>query len=330
MSKQNNKLIPISPGHTACSGCGELLAVRTVMQALGPNIIVANATGCSEVTTTQYPMSSWGIPWIHSLFENAPAVASGILAALKAKGGIYPVKSSRKTSGGIQPLAESFNRVKVVAQGGDGATFDIGIGLLSGMWERGEDILYICYDNEAYANTGIQASGATPYGANTTTTPAGKCLSASTKVKICPTNAIGSGQRKKDMIAIALAHGLNYVAQTSIGFPLDVAQKIKNALAVTGPAYLQIAVPCVPGWRIESNKTIKVAKLAAQTGLYPALEYINGQLISALKIPKPQIKVEEYLKLQGRFSHLFGNEEGKKQIQNIQKIADENIKKYGL
>lgn len=310
IKKTNKLLFPISPGHTACSGCGELLAARTVMQALGPNIIVANATGCSEVTTTQYPMSSWGIPWIHSLFENAPAVASGILAALKAK----------KKKG-----------VKVVAQGGDGATFDIGIGLLSGMWERGEDILYICYDNEAYANTGIQASGATPYGANTTTTPAGKCLSASIKkIETCPTGAIGSSQRKKDMIAIALAHGLNYVAQTTIGFPLDVEQKIKKAFATPGPSYIQIATPCVPGWRIESNKTIKVAKLATQTGLYPALEYINGQLTNAMKIPKPQIKVEEYLKLQGRFSHLFGNEEGKKQIQNIQKIADENIKKYNL
>jgi pyruvate ferredoxin oxidoreductase beta subunit len=312
MQKLNNKksaisnkikiAFPISPGHTACAGCGELLAIRTAMAALGPNVIVANSTGCSEVTTTQYPMSSWGMPWIHSLFENAPAVASGILAALKSK----------KKKG-----------VKIIAQGGDGATFDIGLGLLSGMWERGEDILYICYDNEAYANTGIQASGATPYGADTTTTPAGKCAETS----IC---SCGSMQRKKDMLKIALAHNLNYVAQTTAGFPSDIEQKIKKAIATPGPAYIQIAVPCVPGWKIEPNKTVKIAKLAAQTGIYPAIEYINGELTSALKIPRPQKKVEEYLKLQGRFSHLFKNSAGKKQIQNIQKIADENIKKYNL
>jgi pyruvate ferredoxin oxidoreductase beta subunit len=208
-----------------------------------------------------------------------------------------------------------------VAQAGDGGSFDIGIGLISGMWERGENILYICYDTEAYSNTGVQASGATPWAASTTTTPAGSG----------PTiDAIGSHQRKKDMIAIALAHGLPYVAQTTAGFPEDITRKVKKALTIQGPSYIQILTPCVPGWNINPSQTIKMGKLAAQTGLYPLLEYENGQLANVLKIPQPQIKVEEYLKLQGRFKHLFKDEKGKEQINYIQKLADQNIAKYGL
>jgi pyruvate ferredoxin oxidoreductase beta subunit len=291
---------PLSPGHRACAGCGQMIAARTVAESLGPDIIMANATGCLEVTTTPYPESAWGIPWIHSLFENASAVASGISAALKQKG-------DKKT--------------KVVAQGGDGGTFDIGFGLISGMWERGENILYICYDTEAYSNTGIQASSATPWAANTTTTPAGAG----------PTiDAIGSHQRKKDMIAIALAHGLKYVAESTSGFPEDIARKVKKALTIDGPSYIQILTPCIPGWNINSSQAIKVGKLAAQTGLYPLLEYENGQLVNVLKISKNQPKVEEYLKIQGRFKHLFQGKKGREQINYIQKLADQNIAKYGL
>jgi len=296
----------LSPGHNACAGCGELLAVRTVAEALGENVIIANATGCSEVTTTAYPQSAWGMPWIHSLFENAPAVASGIKAALDAKSKVKGQKSKV---------------ARVVAQGGDGATFDIGFGLISGMWERGDDIIYICYDNEAYANTGYQASGATPWGANVSTAPAGKGKNL---------DAIGSHLRKKDMIAIALGHGLNYVAMTSIGYPDDVTRKIKKALTIKGPSYIQILTPCVPGWKITSNSTIKLGKLAAQTGLYPLIEYENGILTNAMKIPQPQIKVEEYLKPQGRFAHLFKTPQGLEQIKTIQAMADENIRRYGL
>jgi pyruvate ferredoxin oxidoreductase beta subunit len=332
--------IPLSPGHRACAGCGQMIAARAVAESFGPNVIVANATGCLEVTTTAYPESSWGMPWIHSLFENAPAVASGILAAVKYRDAMNRVSTENK-------------KIKVVAQGGDGSTFDIGFGLLSGMWERGDDILYICYDNEAYANTGMQASGATPWAANTSTTPSGKCLSASPLLtrrgvggeenssektekdknsnhQSCSIDAIGSHQRKKDMIAIALAHGVKYVAQTTAGFPTDIANKIKKALAMPGPAYIQILCPCTPGWKIETNLAVKLGKLAVQTGLYPTIEYIDGVLTQALKVPKPSPRVEEYLKLQGRFSHLFKNETGAEQIKNIQKIADANIEKYGL
>ncbi len=286
----------LSPGHRACAGCGQMIAARTVADALGPNTIIVNATGCLEVVTTPYPESSWGMPWIHSLFENAAPIASGIRAALDYKSKILHLKSE----------------IKVVAQGGDGATFDIGFGLISGMWARGENILYVCYDNEAYMNTGVQSSAATPVGAETTTAPSG-----STTVK-------------KDMLAIALAHGLKYVAQTTVAYPFDIANKVKKAITTPGPSYLQILVPCIPGWRIEPNQTIKLAKLAAQTGIYPVVEYINGQLANIIKITQPPIKVEEYLKPQGRFKHLFRDETGKKQLELIQKLADENVKKYNL
>lgn len=286
-------------GHRACAGCGQMVAVKTVVNALGNNIIIANATGCLEVTTTPYPESSWGMPWIHSLFENASAIASGILAALKQK--------KNKTT-------------KVVVQAGDGGTFDIGFGLISGMWERNENILYICYDNEAYANTGVQASSATPWASNTTTTPAGSGKTI---------NAIGSHQRKKDMIAIALAHRLPYVAQSTTGFLSDIETKIKKATSIKGPSYIQILSPCVPGWSIKPNQTINLGKLAVQTGLYPLLEYENGKLINKSKIQNPK-SVEEYLKPQGRFKHLFSTKKGKEQIKYIQELANQNIKKYKL
>lgn len=291
----------LSPGHRGCAGCGQMIAARTVADALGPNTIISNATGCLEVVTTAYPESSWRLPWVHSLFENAAAVASGIYAALKTQG--------------------KEKEIKVVAQGGDGGTFDIGFGLISGMWERGENILYVCYDNEGYMNTGAQASAATPWAANTTTTPAGNAPDLT---------GIGSHFMKKDMLAIALAHGLKYVAQTTVAYPLDIVKKVKKAVATPGPSYLQILVPCIPGWKIEPSETIKLAKLAAQTGIYPMVEFVDGRLADVTKVPQGRPSVEEYLKPQGRFKHLFKDERGKEQIAYIQKLAEENIKKYSL
>ncbi|MFA5154863.1 MAG: thiamine pyrophosphate-dependent enzyme [Patescibacteria group bacterium] len=288
----NQPKFRFAPGHNACAGCGQLVAVQAVMRGLDENTIIANATGCLEVTTTAYPQSAWGLPWIHSLFENAAAVASGISAALAQKGD---------------------KRTKVVAQGGDGGTYDIGIGLISGMWERGENILYICYDTEAYSNTGIQASGATPYGASTTTTPDG-------------TSAIGSTQAKKDMLAIALAHGVKYVAQSTAGFPDDITVKVKRALATNGPSYLQILSPCIPGWKINSDEAVMMGRLAVQTGLYPLLEYQNGKLTGSSINNNFQAKpVAEYLKKQGRFKHLKETE-----IAVIQQAAEDNIKRYKI
>lgn len=291
MNNQKTKKL-ISPGHNACAGCGQLSAVQAVMRALDEDTIISNATGCLEVTTTAYPQSSWNLAWIHSLFENASSVASGIKAALKNKG-------NKKT--------------KVLVQAGDGGTFDIGLGQISGMWERGEDILYICYDTEAYSNTGIQASGSTPYGANTTTSPSGK-------------DSIGSSQRKKDMIAIALAHGLKYVAQSTAGFPDDITNKVKKALNTPGPSYIQILSPCIPGWKINTNEAVMFGKLAAQTALYPLLEYSDGKLsASSINQNFKARPVEEYLKKQGRFKHLEDA-----QVQKIQELANNNINLYKL
>lgn len=285
----------LSPGHSACAGCGMIVAARLVLDAAGKNTIATNATGCSEVTTTQYPMTAFDIPWIHSLFENASAVASGIEAALKYK---------------------KINDVNILALGGDGATFDIGIGLMSGMWERGDNVLYVCYDNEAYQNTGYQSSGATPLDANTTTTPPGKY-------------SFGADAMKKNMIEIALAHHLPYVATATTSYPLDIIAKVKKALTIRGPKYLQIYCPCVPGWGIEPNQTLSVAQLAMQSGFYPIIEYTNGQLTNAMKITK-RVPVEEFLKVQKRFKHLFKSPAGVAEVAKIQKIADENIKKFGL
>jgi pyruvate ferredoxin oxidoreductase beta subunit len=282
----------LSPGHNACAGCGELSAAQAVMRGLNEKVIIANATGCLEVTTTSYPESSWGLPWIHSLFENAASVASGILAALKYKGD---------------------NETKVIVQAGDGGTYDIGFGLISGMWERGENIVYICFDTEAYSNTGIQASGATPYGASTTTTPDGL-------------TSIGSMTRKKDMIGVALAHGVKYIAQSTAGFPDDITNKVKKALTINGSAYIQILCPCIPGWKINYDESGVMAKMAVKTGLYPLLEYLDGKLIaSSINANFKAIPVDDYLKGQGRFSHLKPED-----LVIIQKIAEESIKKYAL
>jgi pyruvate ferredoxin oxidoreductase beta subunit len=286
----------LAPGHTACMGCGQSLGARLVMNAAGPKIIVANATGCLEVFTTRDPQSSWEVPWIHSLFENAAAVASGIEAALKALG--------RKSE------------AKVIAQGGDGGTADIGMGALSGMFERKHDVLYVCYDNEAYMNTGIQRSSLTPLASRTTTSPSG-------------TVSWGNITNKKDLPAIAVAHGVPYVATTSVAYPRDIEKKVKKALAIEGSKYIQVHVPCPLGWYYDPSQTITVAKLAHQTGLYPIFEMENGKVTSVMKIGavKP---VEEYLKIQGRYRHLFQKEGGAEEIKRIQLIADENIKKFGL
>ncbi len=291
MTLKNNQQF-LSPGHNGCAGCGQFVAARAIMRGLDKNTIIANATGCLEVTTTAYPQSAWGLPWIHSLFENAAAVASGIRAALNIKGDTV---------------------TKVLVQGGDGGTFDIGTGLISGMWERGENIVYVCYDTEAYSNTGIQASGATPYGAATTTTPEGL-------------KSIGSTQRKKDMLGIALAHGLKYVAQSTAGFPDDITAKIKKALATPGPSYLQILSPCIPGWKINNDESVLMGKLAVQTGLYPLLEYTDGKLsASSIKADFQAKPVLEYLMKQGRFKHLKNED-----LSAIEQLAQANIRKYQI
>lgn len=286
----------LAPGHKACAGCGEALAARIVMDAAGPNTIVTCATGCLEVFSTLYPQSAWKMPWIHSLFENSAAVAAGIEVALRALG--------------------RENEAKVIAQGGDGATADIGIGCLSGMLERGHNILYVCYDNEAYMNTGVQRSGLTPFEASTSTSPSGEV-------------SWGNMTDKKPMPEIVAAHRIPYVATATVAYFKDLENKVKKALNIKGPKYLQVHCPCPLGWAYDPALTIKVAKLAVQTGLIPIFEMENGKITSVRKIARKQ-PVEEYLKLQARFRHLFRKEGGKEELKRIQEIADNNIKRYGL
>lgn len=283
-------------GHTGCSGCAQSMSVKMIMEILGKNTIATNATGCLEVFSTRWPESSWKIPWIHSLFENSAAVASGVEAALKAMG---------KKDG-----------ITVLAQGGDGGTADIGLQSLSGMFERNHDVLYVCYDNGAYMNTGYQRSGLTPFDDYTTTSPSGK-------------ESFGNQRPKKYMPEIAMAHRIPYTAVASAGYPMDLQKKVKKAKSITGAKYLQVDVPCVPGWKYEPKYSVKLAQLAVQTGLYPLFEAEYDKIISVKKISK-KVPVEEYLKLQGRFKHLFKDDAGRAEIEKIQKIADENIERFGL
>lgn len=281
-----------APGHRMCQGCGAALLMRHITKALPKDTIIVQATGCVEVTTTLYPETSWMHPWLHIAFENAAAGASGVEAAVKAlkrKGLLPPEKN-----------------IKVVAIGGDGGTFDIGIQALSGMLERGHDVLYIVYDNEAYMNTGIQRSGATPFGAWTTTTPVGKVWH-------------GEWRNKKDIVAIALAHRVSYVATINPAYIPDIYMKINKAMQAPGPKLIHAYSPCVPGWRYEPAMTVTIAKLAVQTGVWINYEIENGVLNVTTPVPKRK-PVTEYLKTQGRFRHLT-NEEMKK----IQELVDEHV-----
>ena len=274
-------------GHRACAGCGAAIAMRHILKAAGKNTIVVSATGCMEVVSSPYPETSWKVPWIHAAFENAAAVATGIVEALKAQ---------KKAT-------------NVVAIAGDGGTFDIGFQAISGAFERNHDFCFICYDNSAYMNTGIQRSGATPKYAATTTSPAGKVIH-------------GKQEFKKNMPLIIAAHNENvYVATANIAFPLDFYKKVKKGLAHKGPAYIQVYVPCVPGWKIASNKTIEIAKLAYKSKTTPLYEIENGQLKFSMK-PAQDTPVLEYLKTQGRFKHL-----NEKEVAEIQEHVNKQWNK---
>jgi pyruvate ferredoxin oxidoreductase beta subunit len=265
----------LAPGHRACIGCGEALAVRIAMKAMGPNIIIANATGCMEVISSQMPATGWDVPWIHTLFENNSAVASGIESALKVleRKGKVPAKGT-----------------KVVAMGGDGATSDIGFQALSGALERGHDFLYLMFDNEAYMNTGIQRSSATPYGASTTTSPAGKM-------------SIGQKSQKKNMPAIVAAHDIPYVATACPSYPFDMMEKVKKGLAVNGPAFISVFSVCPTGWRSSVDLSVRLGRLAVQSNVFPLYEVVNGKY-NITVMPEPARPITDYFKPQGRFRHL--------------------------
>ncbi|NPV51946.1 MAG: pyruvate ferredoxin oxidoreductase [Firmicutes bacterium] len=282
----------LTGGHRACAGCGAPVAVRQVLKAVDTPVVVGCATGCLEVTTTIYPYSAWNVPFIHSAFENVAATVSGIEAAYR----------SLKRQGRIQ------RDIQFVAFGGDGGTYDIGFQALSGAMERGHDMVYICYDNQAYMNTGIQRSSATPRGAATTTSPAGRVATG------------GKSQYRKDLTAVMAAHDIPYVAQTTISHWNDLITKVRKAFAVEGPAFVNILAPCRLGWQIDSADSIEICRKAVDTCFWPLYEVENGVWKITVK-PKEKKPITEWLRPQGRFRHLFkpGNE---KIIEEIQADVD--------
>jgi pyruvate ferredoxin oxidoreductase beta subunit len=264
-----------APGHRACQGCAEALAVRLVAKALGNNVIVASATGCMEIISSPLPFTNWEVPWIHVAFENAAAVLSGAESGYKAL-----VKKGR-----IKEQQTVF-----LGMGGDGATTDIGFQALSGALERGHNFVYVCYDNEAYMNTGIQRSSSTPFGASTTTSPAGKVTA-------------GQVTWKKNMAEIVVAHNTPYVATACSSYPFDLMEKVQKAAKTPGPAYVHVLSICPTGWRIPSDQAIRIGRLAVESGVFPLYEVVDGKYRMTYNA-EPLRPVQEYLKPQGRFRHL--------------------------
>ncbi|OPX94837.1 MAG: Pyruvate synthase subunit PorB [Syntrophorhabdus sp. PtaU1.Bin002] len=263
------------PGHRACQGCAEILALRLALKVFGKDTILAMATGCMEIISTPLPLTDWTLPWIHVAFENAAAVASGVEGALRIL--MDKNKIPRKD-------------IQVVAVAGDGGTSDIGLQALSGALERGTNFTYICLDNEAYMNTGIQRSSSTPYGAMTTTSPPGR-------------KSIGQSTWKKNMPKIVAAHNIPYVATACPSYPFDLFSKVKKAKMTEGPSYLHILSVCPTGWRIPTELAIRYGKLAVKTGVFPLYEIENGKHRLTYS-PEPLTPITDYFKGQGRFRHL--------------------------
>lgn len=280
-------------GHRACAGCGATIIARQVLMAAGPNTVVANATGCLEVVSTIFPYTAWNVPFIHSAFENAAATISGVEALYKSW--VRQGKYNKK--------------MNFIAFGGDGGTYDIGLQSLSGAAERGHNILYVCYNNEAYMNTGCQRSGATPKGADTTTAPAGKVKQ-------------GKEQFRKDLTQIMVAHGIPYVAQAVVGNWRDLTSKVEKALSMEGPKFINVFQPCRLGWAYPPELTCDIGRLAADTCSWPLYEVIGGQYRITYK-PKEKKPILEWIKAQGRFRHLL-KPENKSLLDDIQRNVDKN------
>ncbi|HOK22829.1 MAG TPA: thiamine pyrophosphate-dependent enzyme [Candidatus Hydrothermia bacterium] len=292
LAKRNRGL---ASGHRACAGCPFPAVIRMTLSASDFPVVVANATGCMEVTTSIFPYGAWPVPWIHSAFENTAATISGVETAYKAliRKGVIP--ESKK--------------IKFIAFGGDGGTYDIGIQSLSGAAERGHNFLYILYDNEGYMNTGIQRSSSTPYGASTTTSPAGKVIP-------------GKLQHKKPIVDIMAAHGIPYAAQASVSHWNDYIKKVRKALSIDGPTFISVYSPCVPGWGYPESKSIELAKLAVESGFWPLYEVENG-IYNINYRPRNPIPVEDFLKSQSRFAHVLKRPELIEEIKEfMRKIWD--------
>ena len=292
LKELGNKKIRLAPGHRLCPGCGAPIIAKLAMLATDYDIVVADATGCLEVSTTIYPYTAWRVPWIHNAFENAAATMSGVETAyrvLKKKGKIK-------------------KNIKFIVFGGDGGTYDIGLQSLSGAVERGHDFLYICYDNEAYMNTGIQRSSATPFGASTTTDPAGR---------VRP----GKQEFRKDLTAIMAAHHLPYVAQASLHNINDFLRKVKTALETKGPTFINVLSPCPLGWKFDPSKTIEISKIAVETCFWPLYEVKNDEWILNYDPGENKKPIIEWIKMQGRYKHLL-KPENKWVIEKAQEEID--------
>ncbi|MEN6426606.1 MAG: thiamine pyrophosphate-dependent enzyme [Phycisphaerales bacterium] len=274
LQEMAKKKAAFSSGHRLCAGCPVPIFTKMLTQVTDSDVVLGSATGCLEVASSIFPYSAWNVPWIHTAFENAAATMSGVEA-------MYRVQKREGRTGKM---------LKFVAMGGDGGTYDIGIQSLSAAMERGHDLLYICYDNGAYMNTGIQRSGATPLGAATTTTPVGEVTA-------------GKQQQRKDLTQIMVAHHIRYVAQASIHNPIDLSNKIKKGIEVDGPAFLNILCPCIPGWRIAPDMAVETARCGVETCFWPLYEVEDGKYKINYK-PKQKTPVADWLFSQGRFKHL--------------------------
>ncbi len=263
-------------GHALCAGCGIPIVVRTILNSIPTPVVVVNATGCLEVATTRYPTTAWNVPWLHVAFENAAASMSGIEAASRALVRRGAIASEQE--------------ITFVVFAGDGGTYDIGLQSLSGALERGHRLMYVCYDNEAYMNTGIQRSGATPLAARTSTTPLG-------------VSSLGNMHRRKDLTAIVAAHRVPYVAQASVSDFQDLSRKARRAALTPGPAFLNVLSSCPLGWGTEPRDTVRVARMAVETGYWPLFEVINQHYRINYE-PDPRLPVTRWLSSQGRFRHL--------------------------
>jgi len=284
---------PLRGGHSLCQGCGIPMVVRTVLSTIARPTVVVNATGCLEVATTRYPTTAWNVPWMHVAFENAAAVASGVETAQRALRRRHALAADED--------------IAVVVFAGDGGTYDIGLQALSGALERGHRFLFVCYDNEAYMNTGIQRSGATPFGADTTTSPAGL-------------ESFGKAQKRKDLTAIAVGHHVPYVAQAAASHWDDLSRKVERAVQADGPAFINVLTDCPLGWGHEPRLSLQVTDMAVETLFWPLYEVVDGTYRLTYR-PDRRRPIEEWLGLQHRFAHLL-RPEARELVEQIQREVD--------
>ncbi|MCK4592771.1 pyruvate ferredoxin oxidoreductase [Candidatus Parcubacteria bacterium] len=293
----------LTSGHRLCAGCAEPLNIKLVLAAIDEPVVIINATSCLEVATTIYPYTAWKVPWIHNAFENASATASGIIEAYK----VLLRKRQQDRPDWAKKLPEN---IKFLVLGGDGGTYDIGLQSLSGALERGHQFLYVCYDNEAYMNTGNQRSSATPRGSHTTTSPVGKAQQ-------------GKKEFKKDLTAIIEGHHINYVAQSSISNFADLTRKAKRAMEIEGPSFINLISPCQRSWGFDPSQTVRIAELAVQTNFWPLYEVDHGKFTLNYE-PKERKPMLEWFKSQKRFKHLL-KPENEELVQEIQEHVDKEF-----